>query len=215
MWQEINRKVPLYRRKVIKWWAGKTVKGSEMRETAKSEMVRLGELSRTVDLEIGRRLRERGILDRREDVFHCSWSDLAFILTGCWDGRGLKPLVARRRERRKEYETLSPPDLIIGETPLYAAPAPETNGEALAGLGVAAGKASGRAKLIHHPDEGVKLNQGEVLVAPDPGWTPLFLKASAIGLFQYREPKELSYFQRQKEKPPFIQAVYSVLGLAS
>jgi Phosphoenolpyruvate synthase/pyruvate phosphate dikinase len=50
------------------------------------------------------------------------------------------------------------------------------------GIGAAAGKASGIARLIKHPNEGQKLNIGDVLVAPstDPGWTPLFIKASAI-----------------------------------
>lgn len=49
-------------------------------------------------------------------------------------------------------------------------------------MGVAAGKASGTARVIAHPQEGEKLQAGEVLVAPstDPGWTPLFLRASAI-----------------------------------
>ncbi|MFZ5643153.1 MAG: PEP-utilizing enzyme [Bacillota bacterium] len=47
---------------------------------------------------------------------------------------------------------------------------------------MAAGKASGKARIILHPDQGGKLMHGEILVAPstDPAWTPLFLKASAI-----------------------------------
>lgn len=62
---------------------------------------------------------------------------------------------------------------------VYLAPVP---GESLQGVGTAAGKAMGTARLIRHPGEGNKLQPGEVLVAPstDPGWTPLFLKASAI-----------------------------------
>ncbi|GAB6181232.1 hypothetical protein JCM14036_25510 [Desulfotomaculum defluvii] len=47
---------------------------------------------------------------------------------------------------------------------------------------VAAGKASGVARLIFHPNEGSKLQPGDILIAPsaDPGWTPLFLKAGAV-----------------------------------
>lgn len=47
---------------------------------------------------------------------------------------------------------------------------------------LAAGKASGTARLINHPGEGNRLQPGDVLVAPsaDPGWTPLFLKAGAV-----------------------------------
>jgi pyruvate,water dikinase len=47
---------------------------------------------------------------------------------------------------------------------------------------VAAGRATGVARVVPHPEEGPKLAHGEFLVPPftDPGWTPLFLRASAI-----------------------------------
>src|SRR4030095_4516615 len=47
---------------------------------------------------------------------------------------------------------------------------------------VAAGRASGVARPILHPDEGGRLRHGEVLFAPStaPGGTPLFLRASAV-----------------------------------
>ncbi|MEO5333622.1 MAG: PEP-utilizing enzyme, partial [Magnetococcus sp. YQC-5] len=52
----------------------------------------------------------------------------------------------------------------------------------LTGLGVAAGRATGIARLLWSPVDGGGLMQGEILVAPstDPGWTPLFLKAAAL-----------------------------------
>jgi len=50
------------------------------------------------------------------------------------------------------------------------------------------GTASDAARLIEHPGGGEKLQAGDVLVAPsmDPGWTPLFLRASAIASVNYR-----------------------------
>jgi phosphoenolpyruvate synthase/pyruvate phosphate dikinase len=47
---------------------------------------------------------------------------------------------------------------------------------------VAAGSASGSARLIRHPRENSRLETGDVLVAPstDPGWTPMFLRAKAV-----------------------------------
>lgn len=182
VWQEIDKKVPFHRRRLIKWWVAQGVKGTELREMGKSELVRFVEPSRLISREIGRRLEERGILERQLDVFHCSWPELASILTGYWDGRGLKTIVYDRKEKRKELEALSPPDVIIDEAPQYSASVTAASGEALMGLGVAAGKTSGKARLIYHPDEGGRMEHGEVLVAPstDPGWTPLFLKASAV-----------------------------------
>ncbi len=52
----------------------------------------------------------------------------------------------------------------------------------LTGLGVAAGRAAGKARLIRHPCENSRLQSGDVQVAPFtyPGWTPLFLRAKAL-----------------------------------
>jgi pyruvate,water dikinase len=52
----------------------------------------------------------------------------------------------------------------------------------LSGVGVAAGRGAGPARLIRHPREGHRLAKGDVLVAPssDPGWTPLFLRSPAL-----------------------------------
>lgn len=79
-------------------------------------------------------------------------------------------------------EAIAPPDIIMGDTPKYSEPATKSSGSFLAGMPVAAGRASGIARLISHPDEGRRLQPGDVMVAPstDPGWTPLFLKASAV-----------------------------------
>ena len=40
------------------------------------------------------------------------------------------------------------------------------------------------ARTIPHPDEGARCGHGEILVAPstDPGWTPLFVRASAVAM---------------------------------
>ncbi len=181
-WQEINRKVSLFRRKYIRYLLKQALRGAEFREMAKSVIVKMMEPGRVLSQEIGRRLAERGIIEEQSDIYHCAWVEIASILNGYWDGRGLKTLVADRKERRKEMEALLPPDLIIGDMPKFAEPQTYMPGRPLAGMGVSAGKASGPARLIMHPDEGEKLLAGDVLVAPstDPGWTPLFLRASAI-----------------------------------
>ena len=149
---------------------------------AKSVYVKLYEPGRMIYLEIGRRLVERGILENQTDIYYCVLSEIFSIILGYWDGNGLAVLVAERQTRRKVMETFSPPDLIIDDAPMFAEPVTCNSGNELTGLGVAAGRASGTAKLIYHPDNGEKLQAGEVLVAPstDPGWTPLFLRASAI-----------------------------------
>ena len=52
----------------------------------------------------------------------------------------------------------------------------------LRGLPASPGRATGRVRVVHGPDEFSLLGDGEVLVAPatNPGWTPLFARASAV-----------------------------------
>lgn len=121
-------------------------------------------------------------MDQREDVFHCSWSELILTLKDKWAGHGLKTMVRERKETRLYLEQLSPPDIIVGVTPRHASLEAVTSDRVLKGVGVATGRATGKTRLITHPGEGEWLNHGEVLVAPstDTGWTPLFLKAGAL-----------------------------------
>ena len=94
----------------------------------------------------------------------------------------MKTLVEDRKRTREELSELEPPDVIIDEVPQPQILHHKVQGGVLSGIGVAAGSASGSARLIRHPGENGKLLAGDVLVAPstDPGWTPLFLRAKAL-----------------------------------
>ncbi|MFZ3058638.1 MAG: PEP/pyruvate-binding domain-containing protein [Candidatus Methanoperedens sp.] len=157
-------------------------KGAEMREMARSVLVKPSESSRLVLQDIGRRLVEKGILNEKTDVYHCALPEIIDILAGHWDGTGLKILVEDRKRIREELSELEPPDVIIDEVPQPQTQHQQAHGTVLSGLGVAAGSASGSARLIRHPRENSKLLAGDVLVAPstDPGWTPMFLRAKAV-----------------------------------
>lgn len=181
-WREIKQGVPPSRLGAIKRQLDQAVEGMELREMAKSELVKLYGDMRIVVLEIGRRLQARKIIKVKTDVFHCSWPELWSILKGDWNGRGLQILVTERKQWKQKMEELSPPDFLIDDAPKYAEPVSQALGQALQGLAVSAGRASGTVRLIYHPHQGEKLKFGDVLVAPttDPGWTPLFLRASAI-----------------------------------
>jgi pyruvate,water dikinase len=163
-------------------WARQARNGAEMREMARSVMVKPYESSRLLLQDIGRRLVEKGILKERTDVYHCALPEIISILAGYWDGTGLKILVEDRKRIREELSQLEPPDVIIDEVPQPHTQHIEAHGTVLSGLGVAAGSASGSARLIRHPRENSKLLAGDVLVAPstDPGWTPMFLRARAV-----------------------------------
>ncbi|NUN50776.1 MAG: pyruvate, phosphate dikinase, partial [Candidatus Brocadiae bacterium] len=96
---------------------------------------------------------------------------------------GARALVSDRREQVAAWERESAPDVIVAGAPAAPPPPPAKPVDGmLRGMGVSSGRATGPARLIRHPAEGHRLKQGDVLVAPstDPGWTPLFLRASAV-----------------------------------
>jgi pyruvate,water dikinase len=170
-------------RPLVFWMLDRARRSSALRENTKSILVLSMLPVRRIALEHGRRQVARGVLDEPRDVFWLTmWEHLA-LLDGSWDGSGARTLIADRRDRDAQLLTLRLPDVVIGDA---AQPVPlpsmAATDESFTGIGVAAGIAQGTARVIHHPSEGASLQRGEVLVAPttDPGWTPLFLRASAL-----------------------------------
>ncbi|HBV88537.1 MAG TPA: pyruvate, phosphate dikinase [Desulfosporosinus sp.] len=181
-WQEVENKVPAEKHSSIRKLISKAQEGAAVRERTKSVLAVVIGVYRMIAEELGTRLYERRIIEKQADVYLCTWPELVAVLTGEWDGNGLRALINTRKTFMKEMESISPPDVIMGETPNYTEPATLTSGNFLAGVPVAAGRSSGNARLISHPNEGNRLQPGDVMVAPstDPGWTPLFLKASGL-----------------------------------
>ncbi|SFE87091.1 phosphoenolpyruvate synthase [Blastococcus tunisiensis] len=73
--------------------------------------------------------------------------------------------------------------LAGGESaPAAAAPASETSEPLLRGLAASPGRATGRVRVLHSPSEGVRMVDGEVLVAPltNPDWMPAVRRAAAL-----------------------------------
>jgi pyruvate,water dikinase len=182
--QEIRSARPLWW-PVIRWLAAGLRRSWSLRELAKSALVAIGLPLRQLFLEAGRNLTASGHLDCAEQVFHLSHLDLVAWLEGYWDGRGAREISEDRRIRREAWLRAAPPPTIPGEEsqpcPAFAPP-PSSRGDRWQGIAVAAGSAEGVARIVLNPGDGANLGNGEILVAPstDPGWTPLFLRASAI-----------------------------------
>jgi rifampicin phosphotransferase len=179
------RSLPLLGRLLVLWLAGNARAAAARREAGKSAMIAMALPVRRLLLEFGRRLVRDGLVDQIGDVFHLSRADLEALERGEWDGQGARALVAERRAlRAARLAAGPPPDLIVVAPSGQLAPAPANGpaGGALRGVGAAAGRARGPARLIHHPHEGGRLQRGDILVAPstDPGWTPLFLRSAAL-----------------------------------
>ncbi len=180
--QTLKKELPFYLHAFISLLVKQAASGAASKEMAKSTYIRLFEPMRLLFLEAGRRFESRGLLQNSDEIFHCAYIEVTSLLTGEWNGKGIQALIEFRHKNKAALEKLSPPDLVLGEQPHYLTPVTTGSGNELAGMGVAAGYAEGCARLIRTPEQGSRLNPGDVLVAPstDPAWTPLFLNAAAI-----------------------------------
>ncbi|HEY3588038.1 MAG TPA: PEP/pyruvate-binding domain-containing protein, partial [Myxococcaceae bacterium] len=172
--------------------------GDAQRAIAAREEVRLcqgllyGELRRAA-LAVGQGLVGRGRLDRPEDIFELEADEVQRLL----HNRFLYPetlptLIHARREAgsaaRADSRSL-PSCFVLDDGSEYpsgldenSGPAPSAGERAWRGLGVSLGRVVGTVRIVVDPvAQAGQLNPGEVLVAraTDPGWTPLFLIASA------------------------------------
>jgi phosphohistidine swiveling domain-containing protein len=185
-WAEVKQ-LTRWRRPLLRWLVGQVQRGFALREAGKSGMVASLWPTRRLLLELVCRLVASGHMERPEQVFHLSKVDLLGLLCGHWDGHGAGALADDRAAQREAWLTLAPPDVIVegeGVDGLVSVQRPTivSNGQVWHGTGVSSGRATGVARIIRHPDEGRRLGLGEILVAPstDPGWTPLFIRASAV-----------------------------------
>jgi pyruvate,water dikinase len=169
------------------WLVRKLRAAMAAREAAKSALICPMLPLRRLVLEIGRRLVAGGMLDAPEQAFHFAFSDVTCWLRGYWDGAGARELAQDRALRRESWLAETAPDLVTeepdGRMAASAQPmdSPPESGS-WTGIAVSPGTASGAARILYTPTAAARLRQGDVLVAPstDPGWTPLFLRASAI-----------------------------------
>ncbi len=178
-----------YVRPIARWLLAKTRAGAIVREEAKSAAAASVDTMQMALLEIGRRLCLRGQLDAAKDVFHLAIVDVRALLDGTWNGGGVRELVADRKQMMVHHRAAATPDLIVeegeGSPPARPAPTPmqsAPDGNTWQGFAAAPGVAEGPARVLATAAAGSTLRAGEVLVAPstDPGWTPLFLRASAV-----------------------------------
>ncbi len=157
--------------------------GGRFRENIKSEAVRQFAVLRRCLLELGPRLAARGRLADAKDVFFLEIHELQSA--SLWDpGTDLRALVAGRRALYEQNLKIAPPTVIVGRfDPRTFVPDTVDRGtKVFHGLGVSAGIATGRARVILRSDAKERLLPGEILVAPftDPGWTPYFVAAAGI-----------------------------------
>ena len=136
------------------------------------QLVIAGE-TRALTLRVGERLVREGRLGAAEDV--------CFLTPEDWDAGGdLRPLAAQRREEWERWRTVEPP-LVIGTPGTTAADAQEKR-EQFRGAPASRGVVTAPVRILASPEEGARLQRGDILVCTmtTPAWTPLFAIAGGV-----------------------------------
>lgn len=159
------------------------------RELGKSNCIKVINEARVALLEMGKRLTNEGFLDRPQQVFMALDVELDRLV--------LQPdlvvdAIKQREQDWKAYFDLEVPlflDALAPRVPVAQVPRKSGDSFPVAGVGetmsaipAAAGRASGRARVITDPGAIAEFEPGDVLIAPqtDPSWTPLFVVSSAV-----------------------------------
>jgi len=161
--------------------------GSAFRENIKSEFIKFMASVRSMLLELGRKLANRSLIGDSDDVFFLKLEELG-QLTRNQSKVDIKDIIAARRAEYKKWQSITPPNLIIGkfDPDRYVPEEVNADVQQLKGLAVSPGVVSGKARVILRADDNEQVQAGEILVAPftDPGWTPYFIPAAGIVMDQ-------------------------------
>lgn len=132
-----------------------------------------------------------GALPQPDDIFFCIRVEVLDRLVDA--AKPIDPESVADRRRRWQHQrgldaplTLGKPVRFIGDVVERAAQ--EARGPravaagAIIGHPASAGRATGRVRIVHGPDDFTDFRQGEIFVAKAtaPAWTPLFAKAAAV-----------------------------------
>ncbi|MCC5828057.1 MAG: hypothetical protein JJU36_01290 [Phycisphaeraceae bacterium] len=144
------------------------------RESGKHYLMMGYSLIRDAIVALGRRL-ELG-----DDIFHLT---LAELETAVSDASAVAERIQERKILRQAYARLDPPIVIdSAELENLGLAGAVEDADSLDGHPIAAGVASGPARIVMSPDQAGDLGEGYILVCPstDPGWTPLFIGARGL-----------------------------------
>jgi pyruvate,water dikinase len=160
-----------------------------VREEQVRELTIVWPTMRRAVLRIGEGLTAGGVLDRADDVFFLTRTEVLGALAG--DASSRRSEVAQRRADRERNSSLVPP-LVAGRLPLAlrlifsstarAFGATASQHALVSGSPASPGRVTGRVRIVRSSDEFDRLQDGEILVAPltAPGWTPLFARSAAV-----------------------------------
>lgn len=178
---------------VLRWKLRMLETHMRWRENGKVPMAMATHSMRLLTREAGRRLVERGRLECPEDVYYLRLDELVGELS-TRPSPDIQQAVTRRRRTLELSARLRIPEMLDVEPGRLAEIGPDRwksmgvlppsrpdDNTRLTGVGGSPGVATGRARIVHDPNE-VELADGDVIVArgTDSAWMPLFFEAAAV-----------------------------------
>ena len=165
-------------------------RGAALREEQVAELTRAWPVFRRALARLGSDLVARGVVGAADDIHFLTRAELARALGG--DDASLAATAAERRATWHAQRRLDAP-LVLGRLPRVLRSLMDAadralrdesaeDGGVVRGIPASAGRASGRARIVHGPEEFDRLETGDVLVCPmtTPAWTVLFSRAAAV-----------------------------------
>ena len=158
-----------------------------VRESRALWQLTLGGSIRVPCVALGRKLQEKGTLERAEDIFYLRLEDVKLATkepaSDDWSTK-----VADRKRERAFWMNKAPPALIgkpVEEASEGTAHLPEHapgDDQRLRGLAASRGRVRATAKVVRTLDDAGKVEDGEVLVCrmTSPRWSPLFGRVAAV-----------------------------------
>jgi phosphohistidine swiveling domain-containing protein len=153
------------------------------RENQRFNLDRWITMNRTIYMDIGRNLKEQGLLEEPSDVFFLTKNEVQNLVNGKYADENQKTIlqaIPSRKAEFQKYENLTPAKFLQGSTELYE---PEKNtGLILHGIPASQGKLTGTVRVLNRVEDIGDVQSGEILVVPrtDPGWTPVFSKIGGL-----------------------------------
>jgi pyruvate,water dikinase len=183
------------RLRLFKWALGWAQRSAPLREDSLADVGLGWPVLRRILHEIGRRMVTAGAIASCDEVFWLELEELeaaAGLLDAGQPVGDYGHAIAERRETWKQDQGVTPPVAlplkggarILGFdfSKWMPARSDQAAGSTMKGIGASPGKVTGRASVIHGPEEFGQMKPGDILVAKitTPAWTPLFALASAI-----------------------------------
>jgi phosphohistidine swiveling domain-containing protein len=204
--EEVLDRLDPVRRRTFLWLLRWAQRVAPVREDALADVGLAWPQLRRMLRQVGRRLVERGVIARGDDVFWLRWGELTALAVdldvqapgtgaGADPGAGsggavtdLADVVATRQELWRGQRRATPPqwlpaggwmDKLAGLMPATSA---DQTGAVLTGVAASTGQVTAVARVLNGPEDFSELQPGEVLVAAitTPAWTSLFARAAAV-----------------------------------